>query len=232
MGKFLRMGFLFIFILGIFEYIPSLAGYSKAEAVLFFAFFNLIDLLVQIFFFRGFWFLQEYVRTGEFDKILTYPVSAKFLVAFKITDWMDVVTLLPTPLLFIYSISGSGINISFIRIISVIFFIFAALLTAYGFCLFLSAITFYTTNMGNVWWLLRDTAAMARFPLSIFPTIFAGIITYIFPIGIIFNWPAKAMLGQLAWWQYLLVAFFALVWLFLGTVSWNSSVKRYTSASS
>ena len=76
------VGFMFLLILGIFEFVPSLAGYAKGEVVLFFAFFNLVDLLAQIFFFRGFWFLQEYVQSGEFDKILTYPVSPFFFNSF------------------------------------------------------------------------------------------------------------------------------------------------------
>lgn len=230
-GKFLRMSFLFIFILGVFEVLPDLAGYTKGEVVLFFAFFNLVDLLVQVFFFRGFWFLQDYVQSGEFDKILTYPINPIFLTAFKITDWMDVVTLVPAVGLLMYGLSQTG-GVGGTGGIGSLLLVFTGLATAFGFCLFLSGITFYTTKMGNVWWLFRDLAAMARFPLAIFPTAFAALVTYIVPIGIIFNWPAKAMLGQLSLWQFALALALAVFWVILGKKFWDFSIKRYSSASS
>ena len=230
-GKFLRMGFLFVFILGIFEFIPDLAGYTKGEIVLFYAFFNLLDLFVQIFFFRGFWFLQEYVQTGEFDKILTYPISPIFLTAFKILDWMDVVTLLPASALLCYGLLLNG-GIGGLGGIGSVAMTVTGIMTAFGFCLFLSGITFFTTRMSNVWWLYRDLATMARFPLSIFPATFAAFLTYVIPVGIIFNYPAKAVLGNMGFTGYAVSLLLAVFWIFIGKKFWDFSLKRYSSASS
>jgi len=230
-GKFLRMGFLFLFILGIFEFIPDLAGYTKGEVILFFAFFNLLDLLVQIFFFRGFWFLQDYVRSGEFDKILTYPISPIFLVAFKITDWMDVITLVPTVGLFVYALSYGG-SLTLTAAVCSSLLVVSALLVAFGFCLFVASVTFYTTKMGNLWWLYRDLAAVARFPLNIFPPLLVVGLTFLVPIGVIFNWPARALLGELSWLGVTVSFTLAVFWLGVGKWFWDFSIQRYSSASS
>lgn len=231
LGKLLRMGLIFLFILGIFEAVPSLAGYSKGEVVLFFAVFDLIDLLVQIFFFRGFWFLQEYVQSGEFDKILTYPISPIFLTAFKITDWMDFMMLVPAFGLLVYAVSLIE-PIGLVRAAGAALLVLTGLVVAFGFCLFLSALTFYTTRLSNVWWLYRDLAAMARFPLSIFPTLLVGVLTYLIPIGVIFNWPAKAFLGEVGLVGYVGGVVLGIGWVVLGKKFWDFSLKRYSSASS
>lgn len=232
LGKLIRMGFMFIWILSIFNFIPSLVGYSKGQTLLFFATFNLIDILVQVFFFRGFWFIQKWVKQGEFDRILTYPINPIFTTAFKITDWMDVITLVPAFGLVFYTTGLLEIPLSFINIALYVFLIVNGIIIAFALNLFMAATTFYTTETRNIFWFYRDLMSTGRFPPEIFSNPLRLFFTFIMPVAVIIAFPARALLGLLSLKGILYALSLSSLLVYLSLRFWKNSLKRYSSASS
>jgi len=232
LGKLIRMGFLFVWVFAIFNFVEKLAGYTLGQTLLFFATFNLVDILAQVFFFRGFWFIQKYVKEGEFDRILLYPINEIFLTAFKITDWMDVFTLVPAAALVIYAATLLPVMPSLFQTILYLILCFNGVLIAFALNLFIASLTLYFQETENLFLLYRDIMTVGRFPTEIFSNPLQIIFTFVLPVAVIIAFPAKALMGILSL-QNILYAFaLSTTLIFLAIKFWNASLKHYSSASS
>src|SRR6185437_15509457 len=94
LGKLVRLGFFFIFLIAIFHHTNAIVGYTFEEAALFFLTFNLVDILAQLFF-RGIYGIRGLIREGEYDYYLIQPANVLYRVAFNTVDFLDVLTVLP-----------------------------------------------------------------------------------------------------------------------------------------
>lgn len=232
LGKLIRMGFLFAWVFAIFNFVEKVAGYTLGQTLLFFATFNLVDILAQVFFFRGFWFIQQYVKEGEFDRILLYPISEIFLTVFKITDWMDVMTLVPAGALVIYAASLLPTVPSLFQIVLYLLLCLNGVLLAFAINLFIASLTFYTPETENLFLLYRDLMTVGRFPPEIFSNFLQILFTFVLPVAVIIAFPAKAFLGILNWKLVWYAFFLSSTLVFLTVKFWNASLKHYSSASS
>lgn len=232
LGKLIRMGFLFVWVFAIFNFIEKLAGYSLGQTLLFFATFNLVDILVQVLFFRGFWFIRTYVKEGEFDRILLYPINEIFLTAFKVTDWMDVLTLVPAGALVVYATTLLPTAPSPSQIILYLLLCLNGVLLAFAINLFIASITFYTPETENLFLLYRDLMTVGRFPTEIFSNFLQILFTFVLPVAVIIAFPAKVLLGLLNPLGIIYAFALSSTLVFLAIKFWNASLKHYSSASS
>jgi len=231
-GKLVRMGFLFVWVFAIFNFINKLAGYTLGQTLLFFVTFNLVDILAQVFFFRGFWFIQQYVKEGEFDRILLYPISEIFLTAFKITDWMDILTLIPAGSLVVYAVTLLPAVPSLGQIVLYLLLCLNGVLIAFALNLLIAGLTFYTPETENVFLLYRDLMTVGRYPTEIFSHPLQIIFTFVFPIAVIIAFPAKILLGILSFRAIIYAFALSATLIFLAVKFWNASLKHYSSVSS
>ena len=231
-GKLLRFVFPLIFFSTFFLHVPTIAGYKEGEVLLVFAGMNLIDVIVQLVWFRGLTDLQRMIRLGEFDMTLTKPMSPLFWAAFRIFDFIDLTTLpvaiwmllyatqrLETPLLLSQWVLGGGLFL-------------LSLLLAFAINLTLAALNFWTTEVGNAWWLYRDTVYMSRFPPDIFPLWLKNGLIYLIPVFVITVFPALAMLGRLSTFLLAWGIGISLTWFIGSLLFWRHALRHYTSASS
>lgn len=232
LGKLIRMGFLFAWVFAIFHFIEKLAGYTLGQTLLFFATFNLVDILAQVFFFRGFWFIQQYVKEGEFDRILLYPISEIFLTAFKITDWMDVMTLAPAGALVVYAATLLPVAPSLLQTLLYLLLCFNGVLIAFALNLFIASLTFYTPETENLFLLYRDLMTVGRFPTEIFSHPLQILFTFVLPVAVIIAFPAKVLMGILSPVGILYAFILSSALVFLALKFWKISLKRYASVSS
>ena len=232
LGKLIRMGFLFVWVFSIFHFIEKLAGYTLGQTLLFFATFNLVDILAQVLFFRGFWFIQQYVKEGEFDRILLYPINEIFLTAFKITDWMDVLTLVPAGALVVYATTLLPTVPSLLQVVLYLLLCLNGVLLAFAINLFIASLTFYTPETENLFLLYRDLMTIGRFPTEIFSNPLQLLFTFVFPVAVIITFPAKTLMGILNPLGIPYAFILSSLLVFLATGFWKHSLKRYASASS
>ena len=78
-GKIIRFIFFIAFLYFIIQGADSLAGYDSNQAIFFFLTFNVIDVLSQ-FLFRNAYRFRPLIVSGDFDLVLTKPMSALFRV--------------------------------------------------------------------------------------------------------------------------------------------------------
>ncbi len=230
-GKVLRMVFFLVFFLALFSITPTIAGYTKGEVLLFFATMNLIDVLVQLLWYRGLTILPNMVKRGDFDLILTKPVSPLFQVAFHIFDFFDLATVPVALGIIAYAFSFLP-ALTAIQWIAYVAFVFIGLLLAFAVNLFLASLTFYAVESANLWWMYRDLVYVARFPPEVFPNGVRIVFTYIIPILVIVSFPTKAALGRLSPGAALYAIVLTFLALFAAWRFWKRGLRAYQSASS
>lgn len=230
-AKILRMGFFFLFAVSVFAPGTRVAGYTSQEALFFFAFMNLIDILLQLFY-RGLTDHPRLVKSGDFDFVLTKPVDPLWYCTFRVFDLMDLTTL-PAAFAFLgYALwrwPGHADAMTFLTVAALVICGFVI-----GLCMniMIATLAFWTTDIMNAHWIYRDLVYVARFPPEVFPKLIQQIFTYLIPIFVIVSFPTKALLHRLS-----LVDF---VWTFvaLGVIMlatryvWEKGIRAYTSASS
>lgn len=230
LGKMVRFFLFFIFLFAVLSSAKNLASYTREQVILFFLVFNLVDITVQ-FLFRGVYQFRSLVVSGNYDLDLLKPLPSFFKPIFGWTDILDLITLLPLWIYFIYfGFTNHLFQISQLLIFLVFFF--NALILAFAFHLFVCAVCVLTTEIDHLIWIYRDLTNMARFPTDIYNKGIRYVLTFTIPVIILITVPAKVLLGLLFWrWA---ISAFLISGLFLGVSLkfWRYALSRYSSASS
>lgn len=229
-GKFLRFFLFLLFILVLASRLKAIGAYSLWQMILFFATFNLVDILAQLFL-REVYRFRSYVVSGDFDYFLLKPISPLFRSLFGGSDILDIPIFFASILLIIISILNLP-GIDFIGIAKFIILITNAFLISLSFHIFVLGIGILTTEVDNTLWMYRDLTQMARIPVDIYREPLRAFITFVIPVGVMITFPAKALLGILSFSGILISFVIAAIAIILSLKFWEFSLKRYSSASS
>jgi len=231
-GKLLRMGFFVLLPLVLLERTPIIVGFERGEVLLFFAMMNFVDVFSQIFYLRGLNLMPMVVNRGDFDVVLTKPISPLFWTMFRVVDFFDVLTApaavaylvfawlqLPTP-------PGTAEVVAWLLTTALAFALsFAVVLT-------ITAVNFWTTETENGHLLYRDAMNVSRYPPDVFPAWVKATLATVIPTLVIVSVPSLALMGKLEL-PVLVVALAATsAWTVIASLMWRAGLKRYTSASS
>lgn len=228
-GKILRFGFFLGFLFFLLNGAKSLAGYNTNQALFFFLTFNVVDVLSQ-FLFREVYRFRPLVVSGDFDLILTKPMSALFRVLMGGPDVIDFVTI--PPLIYATYFVGKLIGPTSQETILYIFLVLNGLLIAASFHIAVLSLGIITLEIDHTIMIYRDLTSLGRFPVDIYKQPLQGILTYLIPVGIMVTFPAKALMGFVSFDGVVLSFFFGLLAVFISLRFWNYALTKYTSASS
>lgn len=229
-GKILRFTFFLFFLLVILSRTNSIAGYNVWQVIFFYTTFNLVDSLAQ-FFLREVYRFRSYVISGDFDHILTKPISTLFRILFGGSDALDIPMLLISIILLIFSIDKIG-NITPLGVFLYLGLLINGFLIALSFHILVISVGILTAEVDNALWLYRDLTSMGRLPVDIYKDPIKFAITFVIPVGIMMTFPARALFGILSFKLVFLSYAVGLILLYLSLRLWNASLKYYTSASS
>lgn len=229
-GKLLRFFLFIVFLVLIEKSVKSIAGYSIWQMVLFYATFNLIDVIPQALF-REVYRFRSYIVQGEFDFILTKPFSPLFRSLAGGSDVLDIPMIVLSLGLVIVSILNIGhITISDVALYMLL--VLNGLIIATSFHIFTLCVGILTTSVDHAIMVYRDLTQLGRFPVDIYLEPIRGILTFVIPIGIMMTFPTKALMNLLEP-QLILIAFaFSTGFLFASLKFWQYSLTKYQSASS
>ena len=230
LGKLLRFLFFFFFLYLLASKTKVVANYSLWQVVFFFLSFNLVDTFTQ-FFLREVYRFRYYVLSGNFDYILTKPISPLFRSLFGGCDVLDI-PLLVISLGFIIISAGKIGNISIFPALLYCLLILNACLIALSFHIFVLSIGVMTTEVDNTIMLYRDLTQMGRVPIDIYQQPVRSVLTFAIPVGIMMTFPTKALLGLLSWQVVAISIIISAIFLSGSLFLWKYSLTRYTSASS
>ena len=228
-GKVLRFVFFLGFIFFLLKGTKSLAGYNLNQTLLFFLTFNLIDVISQ-FLFREVYRFRPLVVSGGFDLVLTKPISALFRSLMGGADIIDFATIPPLIIAVIYV--GGLLNPLPVQVFYYMLLVLNGLVIASAFHIFVLGLGIITLEIDHTIMIYRDLSALGRFPIDIYKEPLKGIITFLIPIGVMFTFPVKSLVGLLSFGGVIWSVGLGVLVLFLSLKFWNFALKKYTSASS
>lgn len=230
LGKIIRIAIFAAFLLFLLSGTKQLVGYSTNQVIFFYLTFNLIDTLGQVFF-REVYRFRALVVEGNLDSVLTRPINPLIRVLLGGTDLLDSIMLFiligATTFYGVNYISDNPIN----YLIYILLIVNAFLLSA-AFHIFVLGLGVIFLTVDHLIFMYRDMTSLLRVPVDIYKEPLRAIITFLIPLGIMYTFPAKALMGILSP-GFLLISFgIGGLFLFLSLWFWSYSLKYYQSASS
>jgi len=218
----------------IFGNVDRIGDWTKWEVVLLIGTHQMISQLFQAFFFVNVANIPELVRTGKLDSLLVLPVDSQFAVSTKQFGLDSVVnaalggvvvvvalaklSVVPTPMsVLLYAIAiGFGIAVH------------------YSIMLSLAAVSFWIVRAQGLVYGYFNFLNIARYPDSIFPRLFKFIFSWIVPVVVVSNVPARVLAKSFGhpWGLMLKLVIASTVIVGLSRAFWSFALRRYSSASS
>jgi ABC-2 type transport system permease protein len=229
-GKAARLSMFLVFLSLLFQGTSNLAGYSGKQIIFFYLTFNFIDSLAQ-FFFREVYSFRPLVVSGNFDFILLKPFNPLIKVLLGGADIMDLVMLVFISSAMIY-LGITGISTNAVSWLMFILLVFNALLISAAFHIFVLGLGIITVSIDHLIMIYRDLTALMRVPVDLYTQPLRSLLTFVLPLGIMFTFPPKILMGLLSW-QLIVMSFaIALISICLALLFWHHSLRYYQSASS
>lgn len=221
-SKLLRYGLFLFFIYLMTVQIKSLGGYTPSQMLIFYLCFNIVDTLGQMLF-REVYRFRPLIISGGFDMVLVKPLSPLIRALLGGPDFIDLGILM---VLIFMLLLNSGITWGFV------FLIINSLLISAAFHILVLTMGVLTTSVDHLIMVYRDMTSLVRVPVDFYTQPLRFLITFIIPLGVMYTFPAKALMGLLNI-QTLIFSFIGgFVALVVSVKFWQWSLKYYQSASS
>jgi ABC-2 type transport system permease protein len=226
----------------VFNYTSSLGagtGWGKYEFFAFLATTLFVNSLVEVFFMPNAEEFSELVRTGGLDFALLKPIDTQFLVSLTKIDWSGFSNFFFAAVLLVYSLVHMDYTPGIVQVILYPVYVLCGVMILYSLMTALAATSVWlgrNQTLYDFWFYITN---FSRYPMEIYAGPWGSplrvIFTFLIPVMIVVNVPARMMAKPLAAENWLLAAFaivatagsvLASRWLF------NRSLEAYRSASS
>lgn len=230
LGKIIRILVFASFLVFLLQGTKGLIGYTPHQVIFFYLTFNLIDTLGQVFF-REVYRFRQLVIEGNLDSVLTKPVNPLIRVLLGGTDLLDTIMLFI--LIFVISFYGViYISTNPMDYLIYVLLILNAFMLSAAFHIFVLGFAVIFLSVDHIIFMYRDMTSLLRVPVDIYKEPLRGVITFLIPLGIMYTFPAKALMGVLNP-VYLIISFgIGGLFLLLALWFWKYSLRYYQSASS
>ena len=219
------VGFVTFYIL--FQNFPSINGWTMYE-MLFLYGFSLVALTPVQCFFDNNWNLRYAVKTGDFIKYCFRPINIFFYYISEVFDVKGLGQLAFGVGTLVYAWRHLAIPVTPVIIAQTVLFLLAASLFMIAIMNFAAATCFWIQNSGYIMVIMFRFKDFAKYPASIFNSVFRIIFTFVIPIAFIAYYPALVVLRPasvplLSWLSPLIgLAFFYLSYRF-----WLLGARKY-----
>src|SRR5467141_2023965 len=218
----------------IFGNVDRIGDWTKWEVVLLIGTHQMIAQLSQAFFFVNVAAVPELVRTGKLDSLLVLPVDSQFAVSTKQFGLDSIVNAAVGGVVVGVALSKLGYVPGPVSIFLYLIAICFGIAVHYSIMLSLAAVSFWIVRAQGLVYGYFNFLNIARYPDVIYPRLFRLIFSWIVPVVIVANIPARVLiksLGQPGWLMFHLVVA-ATIAFWSSRVFWRFALRHYSSASS
>lgn len=217
----------------IYQHTERIADWSRWEAVLLVGASHFIQQVFQAFFLVNCTNLSELIRTGKMDFMMLLPVNTRFLVSLRNVDLGAFINAASAVGVMAFALHRLGKVPSGTQIIGFLLLSAAGILIHYSLMFLLSTISFWTVRAQGIVYGYYNLFNIARYPDGTFRGWFRVVFTFVLPMTLVSNVPAKVLVDRLD--HPLDILWLLLVGIGIAMVSegvWRWSLRHYTSASS
>jgi len=215
----------------IFYTVDSIAGWSKGEIVLVYAFYRLSSAITTIFLRKNIFRFPLLINSGEFDLYLTKPVDPLFMAMFRMVSLDRLIQVVTSIFVFMYGFSLLSYSFGMTEIVGII--ILVPVVGLIRLCLEIITVTpvFWLQKLENIYDVIFTFFTPARFPRQAYPALFVFIFTYIYPVLFVGAIPVEIVFKKAI--HLIPVTFLVAVILFIFMrLFFKRALKAYASASS
>lgn len=221
------------FIAVIYQHTDRIVDWRKWQVVLLMGTSHFLQQLFTAFFLNNCVQIPEHIRTGRMDFLLLLPINTRFVVSLRQVDLGAFVNAASALVVMFYAGSQLQLSPSLWQIVAFLLMCFAGLLIHYSLMFLLASSSFWTVKAQGIMWGYYNLFNIARLPDSAFRGGFKMVFTYVLPMLLVSNVPAKIVLNKLSSpWEMLLLVAISVALLVVSELVWRLSLRRYTSASS
>ncbi len=237
----LWMGVEFLWFLGqivflevIFGYVERIGDWTKWEVVLLVGTHQIISQVFQAFFYANLANLPELVRTGRLDFLLLQPVDTQFVVSTKQFGLDNLINALVGVAFVVFSLGKLGVVPTPAQVALYLVAIAFGVSVHYGILLALATASFWIVRAQGLIYGYYSFFNLGRYPDVIFRGWFKFVFSWIIPVIVVANVPARLLirLADSPGWLLLHLALAALIVVTATRVLWKVALRRYSSASS
>ena len=221
------------FIAVIYSHTDHIRDWTKWEVVLLMGSSHFIQQLFLAFFLTNCVQLSELIRTGRLDFMLLLPVNTRFILSLRQVDLGGFVNAGSALVVMGYAarqlhlVPGIGQVLGFLVLVA------AGVMIHYSLMFLLACISFWTVKAQGIVWGYYNLFNIARLPDSAFRGFFKSFFTFVLPMLLVANVPAKLLVNKLSSpLEMVLMLGMSAGCLLVSEIGWRFSVRRYTSASS
>jgi ABC-2 type transport system permease protein len=230
-GKVIRLavslGFLFL----LKNQHVSVAGYTTDQVIVFFLTYQLVDLLSQVIY-RGVYIFGQLIHTGNFDFLLTKPISPLFRALTGLPDINDTIFLIPTLGISYYLLTTLSLTLQPTDIIWYLVLLINSMLISTSMHILVISLGVITTQIDSIVWTYRDLARLGQMPITMYLQPLRWILFFVFPVGFMITVPAEVLLGVKPSYSILITTLVGVSSFWISWRVWHWSLKKYSSASS
>jgi ABC-2 type transport system permease protein len=222
------------FVAVLYSHTERIATWTRWEVVLLMGASQFIQQVFTALFLSNCVQLSDHVRTGRLDFMLLLPVNPRFLVSVRHVDLGAFVNAASAVVVMVYALAQLGRWPPPVAVAGFLVLCAAGVLIHYSLMLMLASVSFWTVQAQGIVWGYYNLFNIARLPDAAFrPGLFKLVFTFVLPMLVVANVPAKLLARTLGSPLELLLPVGLAVLLFhLSGRVWRFSVRRYTSASS
>jgi len=224
----------------VYQFTPNIAQWTKYEFFVFIATTMFINSVVQAFFMPNMQELSELVRTGGLDFALLKPIDTQFLVSLQKVNWSSLGNFLVAAILLIYAVPRiEGLELSPWQFVLYPLYVLLGVLILYSVMIGLAATSIWlgrNQSLYDFWFYITN---FSRYPMEIYDgtwgTPLRQLFTFVIPILVVINVPARFLAKPLVenQWQLAVFAVFATIFSLVAS-RWvfKQALWSYRSASS
>jgi ABC-2 type transport system permease protein len=220
----------------LFSRTSVIAGWREGEYLFFVGCYFAMEGMIAFFFLENCQDFSNQVRTGKLDVALLAPVDEQFLVSCRKVDWSSAPNALMGAGVMTLALIDLNWTFDLGRITAFVILFACTMLLAYSFLLILTASAVWMVknqSLMELWWLF---SSLIRYPREIFLGTWASpiawVFTFLFPVMLVINVPANAMVRAFDVGYLLYTVAATGVMLVASRAFFRRALRRYRSASS
>jgi len=221
------------FITVLYAHTERIGDWTKWQVVLLIGASQFIQQLFQAFFLSNITQISEYVRTGRLDFMLLLPVNTRFLISLRQVDLGGFVNAASAMAVMIYALGQMSLVPSATQVAGFLVLVAVGVSIHYSLMFLLASVSFWTVRAQGIVWGYYSLFNIARLPDVVFRGFFKMVFTFVAPMLLVANVPAKLLVHKLESGGDLgLILVMALLCWLASEAGWRVSLRHYTSASS
>lgn len=221
------------FIAVLYSHTDRIGDWTKWQVVLLMGTAHFIQQVFQAFFFTNCVELSELIRTGRLDFMLLLPVNTRFLISLRKVDLGGFVNAASALAIIGYALKQLALVPSVAQLFGFALLTLTGILIHYSLMFLLSTISFWTVRAQGIVWGYYSLFNISRLPDAAYRGFFKAFFTFVLPMVLVANVPAKVLVAKLhSPGDLILLITMMFICAIVSEVGWRFSLRHYTSASS